>query len=105
VVVGIVLLFVHIRLGGDTLRIHRNRNCRTIGDEDMSPQEKAKELIDKYINLTDGWVYGIKNWEHKKQCALICVDEIMHVIDWHEFETPNEELNYWNQVKEEIQKL
>ena len=64
----------------------------------MTPKEKAEELYVGYWYLTN-------DSRIAKQCAIIAVDEIMHVIDWHEFETPNEELNYWNKVKEEIQKL
>jgi hypothetical protein len=74
----------------------------------MSPQEKANELFQSFgvaiaerVDV-DGFVC---NTEQAKQCALIAVEEIMHVIDWHEFETPNEELNYWNKVKQEILKL
>jgi hypothetical protein len=114
VVVGIVLLFVHLWLGGDTLCIHRHGDCRTIGNEDMSPQEKALELFSKYslvnaeeVELESGEldiVYSLSDSD-AKQCALIAVEEIIHVIDWHEFETPNEELNYWNKVKQEILKL
>jgi hypothetical protein len=36
---------------------------------------------------------------------MVCVDEIIDAIDWHEFEVPNERLNYWQQVKEEIKNL
>ena len=64
----------------------------------MTPQEKADELYVGYWHLTN-------DSRIAKQCAIITVNHIMHVIDWHEFETPNEELNYWNQVKEEIKKL
>ena len=45
----------------------------------MTPKEKAEELVHKYVDLTDGWVYGIKNWNYKKQCALIAVDEILNL--------------------------
>ena len=65
----------------------------------MTPKEKAKALVDKFT------VVGLQQRNEGIQCALIAVDEIIHVIDWHEFETPNEELYYWNQVKEEINKL
>ena len=65
----------------------------------MSPQEKAKELVDKFS------VVGLQQRNEGVACAFIAVDEIIHVIDWHEFETPNEELNYWNKVKEEIELL
>ena len=71
----------------------------------MTQKEKAEELVDKYVSLTDGWVYGIKNWEYKKKCALIAVDEILNL------EPP--ELSYlepfskswWQEVKQEIEKL
>jgi hypothetical protein len=65
----------------------------------MTPEEKAQELVDKFT------VVGLQQRNEGIQCALICVDEIMHVIDWDEFETPNTELNYWNKVKEEIKLL
>lgn len=65
----------------------------------MTPKEKAKELIDKFT------LVGLQQRNEGIQCALIAVDEIMIAIDWHEFETPNEVLNYWNRVKLEIQRL
>jgi hypothetical protein len=77
----------------------------------MTPKEKAEELIDKYVSLTDGWVYGIKNWEHKKQCALIAVDEVLNVLPQQEYledrgeYSENRERIYWKEVKQEIEKL
>jgi hypothetical protein len=62
----------------------------------MTPQEKAKELIRQFYSV--GAV-------ECKQCALIAVDEICEAINWHEFQVPNEEFNYWNRVKLEIQRL
>ena len=75
----------------------------------MTPEEKAIELVHKYVNLTDGWVYGIASWEHKKKCALIAVDEICEIledngftfIEYHDRTT----IEYWLQVKQEIEKL
>jgi hypothetical protein len=85
----------------------------------MAPQEKAEELVRKYVDLfkksdtcfgdcnntvtcQQSWYQCDEWYRHAKECALVSVNEIMHVIDWHEFETPNEELNYWNEVKQEI---
>ena len=68
----------------------------------MTPKEKAKELVHKYVDLTDGWVYGIKNWNYKKQCALIAVDELIYET---QFEVPNVRQKYWIDVKYEIEKL
>ena len=65
----------------------------------MTAKEKAEELVNKFDGV------GLQMRNEAIACAVICVDEIMHVIDWHEFETPNEELNYWNRVKLEIQRL
>jgi hypothetical protein len=74
----------------------------------MTPKEKANHIIKLCrmavgtpINKTKSWCYS----RHAKNCALVVVDEIMDVIDWHEFETPKEELHYWNKVKEEINKF
>ncbi len=68
----------------------------------MTPREKAQKILDMFyfpnlsIDVTSS---------DSKQCALICVDEIIEAIDWHEFETPNTEFEYWNEVKKEIERL
>jgi hypothetical protein len=67
--------------------------------ETVSPKEKAKELVDKFDGV------GLQMRNEAIACALICVDEICEAINWHEFEVPNEEFNYWNRVKLEIQRL
>ena len=60
----------------------------------MTPKEKAKQLTEFFEDALT-----------LKDCAKITVNEIMIAIDWHEFETPNEVLNYWDEVKQEIKKL
>jgi len=57
----------------------------------MTPQEKAKELLDKFINvpLLDSY--------EAKQCALIAVDEIIPLVGRYS--------DYWDEVKQEIEKL
>ena len=76
----------------------------------LTPKEKAKELVHKYIALTDGWVYGKDNWEHKKKCALIAVDEIVEIFEFMVASNLEDHqlmaiLNYWDEVKQEIEKL
>jgi hypothetical protein len=74
----------------------------------MTPKEKAVELVNKYVSLTDGWVYGISSWEYKKKCALIAVDEILEEFDHFPFNDDEYLTNnrqYWQQVKQEIEKL
>lgn len=65
----------------------------------MKPKYKAEDLILKYSILNDGHNHLVK------ECAIIAVDEIIYAIDWHEFEAPNKEIEYWQQVKTEIEKL
>ena len=63
----------------------------------MTPQEKAKELVDKFT------VVGLQQRNEGIQCALIAVDEILIAIQ----DLPINEVNwdYWQQVKQEINKL
>lgn len=63
-------------------------------------QEKANELVDKYTEV----IYPIINIEKAKQCALIAVDELISIkLLWYQKDT--KELNYWQEVKQEIENL
>ena len=61
----------------------------------MTPQEKAKELVCKYLE-PNGIVFGL---DIAKQCALIAVDEILSAIGFSVMD------EYWIEVKQEIEKL
>ena len=72
----------------------------------MTPKEKAEELVLKYLridNNTSEWF----NTHIAKQCALIAVDEIIKSIDfdWMEVQNLESQHRYWQEVKEEIEKL
>ncbi len=75
------------------------------------PKDKAKQLQVKFFILADecdgatAFLKGYQATAIAKECAKRCVDEIISSIDWHEFETPNKELDYWNAVKNEISLL
>lgn len=66
----------------------------------MTPKEKAEELFDKYDDypLTYHW---------KKECAIIAVDEILNLMikefKWDIFY--NVYIEYWLEVKQEIEQL
>jgi hypothetical protein len=69
----------------------------------MTPKEKAQKLVDIY--LLKG--YGVIHESFAKQCALIAVDEILdlkHIVSLrrnaHEME-----LEFWDEVKQEIELL
>jgi len=58
----------------------------------MIPKEKAKELVKEYSWNADK--------SDAKQCALICVDEILKAMYVENRGNP-----YWEQIKQEIKKL
>ena len=60
----------------------------------MTPKEKAKELVNKYLQVYDGKVF------EAKQCALIAVDEMLSLIY-----LLKKEKYFYNQVKREIENL
>lgn len=71
----------------------------------MKPQEKAQELINSFSPHAKNWdcFYDIPLDEnHAKKCALIAVDEIMSTIDVEDHVIL---YNYWQKVKNEIEKL
>jgi hypothetical protein len=75
----------------------------------MNPaQQKAAELIEKfkeyaYANTRqDDYSFGRQLQYNAKQCAIIAVDEILEAIDWHDHETPNKEIDFWQEVKKEL---
>ena len=84
----------------------------------MTPKEKAKELVDKFYQLfplqkdvisiygTLSWEYD--NWKQAKQCALIAVDEILKLENnnGYYFDGTNvTSISFWQEVKQEIEKL
>ncbi len=66
----------------------------------MIPKEKAKELYTTYVDYT----YGDFNC---KQCATIVVDNILNEYKYYLSSAPTNDLgiNYWEEVKQEIEKL
>ena len=62
----------------------------------MTPKEKAEELYSKYYQQVAD---GSSPEYNAKQCALIAADEIIKVAYWSNVKT------YWEEVKQEIEKL
>ena len=71
----------------------------------MTPKEKAKELVYKFYPSVQ-WKLGQEDCLNRaKKCALIAADEILDtivVIYSNDFELLNK---YWEEVKQEIEKL
>jgi adenylate cyclase class IV len=75
----------------------------------MTPKEKAKEM---YIKFDFVYVQNYTSKFEVKRCALIAVDEIMNVCPFVGIEFATSEggkesdaKEYWQQVKQEIEKL
>ena len=69
----------------------------------MTPKEKAEELLHKYAFALkskqddEGFFY---NRFHAKECALLAVELLLDILP-----SINDEINYYSQVKLEIEKL
>jgi len=70
----------------------------------MNPKEKAKELIHKFYPNVQ-WKLGQEDClQRAKNCALIAVDEILSIkLLWYQKDT--KDLQYWNEVEQEIELL
>ena len=80
----------------------------------LTPKEKAEELVYKFMD-------NRISWKQSKLCALIAVDEILNSrplepnhADWDDcgathkywYDSQKEEaLKFWQEVKQEIEKL
>jgi len=73
----------------------------------MKPQEKAKELVDKFT------LVGLQQRNEGVQCALILVDERLKELDFTHIGYGKRiiqgyqktKVKYWQEVKIEIEKL
>jgi hypothetical protein len=78
----------------------------------MTPKEKAQELIDKFklyasMYKIDGdkLILDINsNWASKK-IALIAIDELIEAADDCSINCYSPSSNYWEEVKQELEKL
>jgi hypothetical protein len=81
-----------------------------------SPKEKAEELFDKFNeyskdNTADFDKYFDQEWAIRiskysaKQCALISVDEILNIDNIKPYILHKEIIQFYQEVKQEIEKL
>jgi hypothetical protein len=73
----------------------------------MTPKEKAKELYYKYFSMIkiESPIDRVSSIPYVKKCALIAVDEILNTLDKNLDSSQFSVMNYWNDVKEEIENL
>lgn len=68
-----------------------------------NPKEKATELFEKMLSTDKVDSYSFVSNNVAKQCALICCDEIIQAMD--DVMLPNPFKQYWQEVKQNIEKL
>jgi hypothetical protein len=77
----------------------------------MTPKEKAKELYQKYFSMItiEGTIDKNSSIPYVKQCALIAVDEILNGYEFDSLDIKHkrimDNINYWDEVKQEIENL
>jgi hypothetical protein len=88
----------------------------------MTKEEEAIELVRRYYSLISGmelsyisklivFPSGDSHFETAKQCALIAVDKILNILPKTEYMEDlgrfvnNRELTYYQQVKQEIERI
>jgi hypothetical protein len=84
----------------------------------MKSKEKAIEIYNKFLNPSgDTYLYGMLEHESAKECALIAVNEILELKETqkeYQIQYDNGEWSreigyryskYWQEVKQEIEKL
>jgi hypothetical protein len=72
----------------------------------MTPKEKAEELYStyRYVLSLPNAPLGENKDVLAKQCALIAVDETLRALHFNVW-TNVDEINYWKEVKQEIEQL
>jgi hypothetical protein len=80
----------------------------------MTPKEKAKELVRKFTLYLGTDAVGEEYYASEldaKRCAIIAVDEIVEIFEFMVVASNLEDhklvaiLNYWDEVRQEIEKL
>ena len=70
----------------------------------MTAKEKAEEVVDKFYPRATSYSSDRKNQkDNAKQCALIAVEEMQDFIT--KYNNPFEDFKYWDEVKNEREKL
>jgi hypothetical protein len=72
----------------------------------MTAKEKAQELVDKFRTEITSFLGDNMKKINAKKCALVAVDELIkihYLLTTTQNTSPS--INYWKEVKQEIQNL
>ena len=71
----------------------------------MTPKEKASEIQERYYQLIIELINVNNGFYYSKHCALIAVDEILSMGIMSDSGHFRMAKSYWEEVKQEIEKL
>ena len=74
----------------------------------MKAKDKAIELVERFLALkkiNPNAITRPYNWQEAKQCALICVDEMLSIYDAEGYDSEDYKVVYLEEVKQEISRL
>ena len=70
----------------------------------MTPKEKAMELVNKFWHVEPLESQDGMEIQMAIECALIAIDELINnSIEWLGCKYQDEEIKYWQEVKQEIE--
>ena len=74
----------------------------------MTPKEKAKELMNKFIGYADDSMASLN--DNARYCSLLCVDEAQELLNKPMFQYKEStlwkaEFEYWDEVRDELNGL
>ena len=67
----------------------------------LNAKEKALELVNKFLNVQN----NTEEISEAKQCALICVNELIEIMDEEGYDEEDTEIVYLEEVKNQINLL
>lgn len=71
----------------------------------MTPKEKAKKIVEGYFELLFDYIPNIADrMDAATKCALASVGEVLKSGPY-DFSNNTDAVQYWNEVKSEIEKL
>ena len=75
----------------------------------MIAKEKAIELYIKYIDAYNDRNLQVSDYQFAKRCVLIAVDEIINGYEFDSLDIEHkrimDNINFWDEVKQEIERL
>lgn len=71
----------------------------------MTPErQKAEELVNEFWNVLEYELPAERHFEQMKQCAIICVKNIIETYSNKDLIYPNE-YSYWQKVLNELENM